>query len=64
MARECGVAFLGSVPVDTEFGSLVEGMTDTAEDQGGVEKELVERYRACRLCPIFDGFARKIVQAS
>lgn len=72
MARECGVEFLGSVPVDTEFGSLVEGRrTDSAEDgpanvkdEGGVEKELVERYRACKLCPIFDGFARKIVQAS
>lgn len=72
MARECGVEFLGSVPVDTEFGSLVEGRrTDAAEDgslatdgEVGVEEELVERYRACKLSPIFDGFAKKIVQAS
>jgi Mrp family chromosome partitioning ATPase len=72
MARECGVEFLGSVPVDTEFGSLVEGRrTDSAENghvatenDGEEEKELVERYRTCKLCPIFEGFATRIVQDS
>ena len=72
MAKECGVEFLGSVPVDTEFGSLVEGRrTDSiqngqgaTENEGGMEEELVERYRACKLCPIFEGFATRIVQDS
>jgi Mrp family chromosome partitioning ATPase len=72
MAKECGVEFLGSVPVDTEFGSLVEGRrTDSiqngqsaTENEGGVEEELVERYRACKLCPIFEGFAARIVHDS
>jgi Mrp family chromosome partitioning ATPase len=72
MAKECGVEFLGSVPVDTEFGSLVEGRrTDSiqngqsaTENEGGAAEELVERYRACKLCPIFEGFARRIVHDS
>ena len=67
MARECGVEFLGSVPIDTEFGSLVEGeRAEAVEDAGGTEarKELVERYRACKLCPIFEGFAKRVVQDS
>jgi Mrp family chromosome partitioning ATPase len=72
MARECGVEFLGSVPVDTEFGSLVEGRrTDSAENgqvatknEGEVDKELVERYRTCKLNHIFEGFAARIVQQS
>jgi Mrp family chromosome partitioning ATPase len=72
MAKECGVEFLGSVPVDTEFGSLVEGRRadsiqngqSATENEGGVEEELVERYRACKLCPIFEGFAARIVHDS
>jgi Mrp family chromosome partitioning ATPase len=72
MAKECGVEFLGSVPVDTEFGSLVEGRRmdsiqngqGATENEGGMEEELVERYRACKLCPIFEGFATRIVQDS
>jgi len=28
MARECGVPYLGSVPIDTSFGELVEGELD------------------------------------
>ena len=58
MARECDVPFLGSVPIDTEFGSLV----DSAEEQME-EKELVERYRSCKLCPIFAVFAKKVAEA-
>jgi Mrp family chromosome partitioning ATPase len=75
MAKECGVEFLGSVPVDTEFGSLVEerrtdsirngqGATENEVVVGKEEEELVERYRACKLCPIFEGFATRIVHGS
>jgi Mrp family chromosome partitioning ATPase len=71
MAKECGVEFLGSVPVDTEFGSLVEGRTgsiqngqSTTENEAEGADELVERYRACKLCPIFEGFATRIVHDS
>ncbi len=58
MARECSVPFLGSVPVDTEFGGLVEGTSESKET------ELVESYRSCKLCSIFEGFARRIVEGS
>jgi Mrp family chromosome partitioning ATPase len=54
MAEECGVPFLGSVPIDTTFGALTEGG----------EGELVERYRSCGLCGIFEGFAGEVVKAA
>ena len=54
MADECGVPFLGSVPIDTTFGALTEGG----------EGELVERYRSCGLCGIFAGFAGVVVEAA
>ena len=54
MADECGVLFLGSVPIDTTFGALTEGG----------EGELVERYRNCGLCRIFAGFAGAVVNAA
>ncbi len=52
MSRETGVRFLGSVPVSTEFGEMVEG--------GGGEGELVERYRRCALSGVFEGFVKDI----
>ena len=54
MSRETGVRFLGSVPVSTEFGEMVEG--------GGGEGELVERYRRCALSGVFEGFVKEIEQ--
>lgn len=54
MADECGVHFLGSVPIDTTFGALTEGG----------DRELVERYRSCGLCGIFEGYAGEVVNAS
>jgi Mrp family chromosome partitioning ATPase len=54
MADECGVRFLGSVPIDTTFGALTEGGPG----------ELVERYRSCGLCPIFGGFTRTVVESA
>ncbi|KAJ4508080.1 cytosolic Fe-S cluster assembly factor cfd1 [Exophiala dermatitidis] len=72
MAREANVPFLGSVPIDTSFGALVEGVNvengtgNGAEQSNGeiTEKshELVERYRQCGLCPIFAKFAATIDQ--
>jgi Mrp family chromosome partitioning ATPase len=60
MARECGVPFLGSVPIDIGFGAMVEGVDS---DGNPVEMgELIERYRACGLCGIFQGFARRVVE--
>lgn len=57
MARECNVPFLGSVPLDTQFGELVEGSSQKADD---VEEDLVERYRNCHLCGMFNSFATTI----
>jgi len=80
LAREYGVGFLGSVPVDPQFGVLVEegrrpvypGGTVVGVGDGGGEGEgpgevegdeapLVEKYRSCSLCPIFQGIARELV---
>ncbi|KIW18071.1 hypothetical protein PV08_02358 [Exophiala spinifera] len=72
MARESHVPFLGSVPIDTGFGALVEGSnpdqsaTQGADSDGPVRElptELVERYRQCGLCPIFARFATDVDRA-
>ncbi|KAL2424179.1 Cytosolic Fe-S cluster assembly factor CFD1 [Exophiala dermatitidis] len=72
MAREAKVSFLGSVPIDTSFGALVEGVNVGNGAGNGVKQsngdlpekshELVERYRQCGLCPIFAKFAETIDQ--
>lgn len=66
MARETGVPFLGSVPLDTGFVALVEGAKDdsnlTQSANGAESNELVERYKACGLNPLFTDFASKIHQ--
>ncbi|KAI9822433.1 MAG: cytosolic Fe-S cluster assembly factor cfd1 [Pycnora praestabilis] len=87
MAQEFGVRFLGSVPIDPQFITLVEegrrpvypvgtevagkelgheatngdGVEDKAE---GVSDEslLVEKYKSCSLCPIFEGITRTVVE--
>lgn len=68
MASECGVPFLGSVPIDTTFGDLVEGVkkaqNSTSDGENTIpakEIELVERYKDCGLCKIFNEYARTIV---
>ena len=70
MARECGVPYLGSVPIDTSFGELVEGVRlassttgDGDEKEGAGSTELVERYKDCGLCRIFNGYATMVVEA-
>lgn len=72
MAREANVPFLGSVPIDTGFGALVEGVKDDQNAANGSDStngnvdvtspELVERYKQCGLCPIFASFATTINQ--
>ncbi|KAL5047397.1 P-loop containing nucleoside triphosphate hydrolase protein [Aspergillus fruticulosus] len=75
MAREMGVRFLGKVPVDVQFGALVEGKSqesdDEEEDGEKVEEEkgqdalderpLVERYRECWSYGRFEGFVRTLI---
>lgn len=66
MAQECGVPFLGSVPIDTTFGDLVEGVKQVQQQQGETDAgsnpdaELVERYRSCGLSKMFNEFASVI----
>ncbi|KIV93032.1 hypothetical protein PV10_04277 [Exophiala mesophila] len=67
MAREAGVPFLGSVPIDTTFGDLVEGVkiaqNESASNNGtSTSSELVERYRDCGLNPLFTAFATTVDQ--
>ncbi|MCJ1287626.1 cytosolic Fe-S cluster assembly factor cfd1 [Xylographa opegraphella] len=93
MAREFGVGFLGGVPLDSQWGTLVEegarpkygGVvkdgtgedTDASvadeEQDGDAEAELstekrareegllVDKYRSCSLCPVFEGIAKQVV---
>jgi Mrp family chromosome partitioning ATPase len=68
MAEQAHVPYLGSVPLDTKFGDLVEGVKEsqnTTGTAGTIEgsTELVERYKECGLCPIFAGFATRINSA-
>ncbi|KAJ9499956.1 cytosolic Fe-S cluster assembly factor cfd1 [Exophiala xenobiotica] len=71
MAKEANIPFLGSVPIDTGFGALVEGVNEehnsitqsgTANPSPEKSTELVEKYRECGLCPIFADFATTINQ--
>ena len=67
MARETGVPFLGSVPLDTGFVALVEGVKDDQNAANTSESpnrstEMIERYKECGLNPIFAGFATTINQ--
>jgi len=64
MARENGVRFLGSVPIDTGFGGLVDGVKFDEKGEATDEKDmglLVERYKHCRLCVMFAGFAKEVI---
>lgn len=71
MSEEFGVEFLGSVPVDAQWGSLVEegkrpryGQTDLREERVSMGKEdgsLVDKYRSCSLCPAFCRIARGVI---
>lgn len=71
MSEEFGVRFLGGVPVDAQWGSLVEegkrpryGQTELIMEQVFMGKEdgsLVDKYRSCSLCPSFCRIARGII---
>jgi UBX domain-containing protein 1 len=74
MAQETGVRFLGAIPVDVQFGELVEGkVVDESEDEDedGVQKQnqevvvderpLVERYKGCWSYSRFEGFAKTLI---
>ena len=62
MARECAVPFLGSVPLDTEFGSLVESGQMEADTGTEHKRLLVDRYQDCKLSAIFAAFATRILR--
>lgn len=72
MAEECGVPYLGSVPIDTTFGDLVEGVKSAQQDSATAtdhdtntnpnsNTELVEIYKKCGLCKLFNEFTIKLV---
>lgn len=77
MAREFSVPFLGSVPIDPMFISLIEegkrpvypqgtiiagqDMSETGAKPDAKEANLAEKYRHCSLWPLFDGFASQII---
>ncbi|KJX98057.1 cytosolic fe-s cluster assembling factor cfd1 like protein [Zymoseptoria brevis] len=76
MATEFEVPFLGSVPIDPMFirlieegkrpsypeGTIVEGrdMQQSQPDEGSTEGTLVEKYTACSLFPLFEGFTTQL----
>lgn len=87
MASEFGVKFLGRVPVDTQWGTLVEegrrprygtvGVRDEEREMDGeangetaehnevsaLDKKalLVDKYRDCSLCGVFEEITRELV---
>ena len=101
MAGSFGVPFLGAVPVDRQWGVLVEegrrpgyglvendgegggdGKEDGEEDgeeeieegraeSGGIQSDeerreeglLVDRYRSCSLCGLFEGITKQLVDS-
>ncbi|KKY22642.1 putative cytosolic fe-s cluster assembling factor cfd1 [Phaeomoniella chlamydospora] len=76
MAHEAGVRFLGGVPVDTGFGSMVEGVIkkEEGQDEAGDpnivtqtdDRILVERWKSqcARLADIFTGFVHQLLAGS
>ncbi|EEH05405.1 cytosolic Fe-S cluster assembling factor [Histoplasma capsulatum G186AR] len=65
MAEEMGVRFLGAVPIDVGFGEMVEGVRGNREavvDGSEGEEFLVERYQKCWSRPLFEGFARTVIE--
>ncbi len=71
MSEEFGVRFLGRVPIDAQWGVLVEEGRrpkygdGSGGDEGGVREDdglLVDKYRSCLLCPVFTGIARDVVE--
>ncbi|EGP85163.1 unnamed protein product [Zymoseptoria tritici ST99CH_1A5] len=76
MATEFEVPFLGSVPIDPMFirlieegkrpsypeGTIIEGrdMQQSQPDEGSKEGSLVEKYAACSLFPLFEGFTTQL----
>jgi hypothetical protein len=73
MAEEMGVRFLGAVPIDVGFGDLIEGENKGEGEQDAQNKAmedgnrrqdqnlLVERYKLCRSLPIFERFAKMVI---
>ena len=77
MARDFQVPFLGSVPIDPAFvmlveegarpvypnGTVIEGMDVSTTGATGGSKEglFVDKYRDCSLAPLFDGFAKRLL---
>lgn len=76
MAREAGVPFLGSVPIDPAFVALIEegtrptypkgtvvGGREIQERQAGDDNALlVEKYTDCSTYPLFDGMMKKVLE--
>ncbi|ESZ96250.1 cytosolic Fe-S cluster assembling factor cfd-1 [Sclerotinia borealis F-4128] len=81
MAKDFGVQFLGRVPIDPQFGMLVEAgrkpvypegtlvngkdmsSVQNGADTAGDDGLLVEKYRDCSLCPIFQDITKQVVDA-
>ncbi|OJD25705.1 cytosolic Fe-S cluster assembly factor cfd1 [Blastomyces percursus] len=61
MAEEMGVRFLGAVPIDVGFGEMVEGAR-AGGGEGEAPDLLVDRYQKCWSRPLFEGFARTIIE--
>jgi len=74
MAEEMGVRFLGAVPIDVGFGEMIESVkkgegeqdaqNERIEDGDGGQdwNLLVERYKKCWSLPIFESFAKTVIE--
>ncbi|KAI5780833.1 P-loop containing nucleoside triphosphate hydrolase protein [Geopyxis carbonaria] len=55
MAKEFDVQFLGAVPIDPQFGAMIERQKDE-------KKGLMEQYGDCKLMPVFKGITEQVVE--
>lgn len=76
MAAEFGVPFLGSVPIDAEFVTLIEegrrprypqgtkvqghDISTPASAADDAEGSLLTKYQACSLCPVFREITKRV----
>ncbi|KAI1370222.1 cytosolic Fe-S cluster assembly factor CFD1 [Hypoxylon crocopeplum] len=63
MAAEFGVPFLGSIPIDPEFGTLIETLEseNKYKDYEG-STLLLDEYRKCSLAPVLTSITGRVIQ--
>ncbi|KAK9332109.1 P-loop containing nucleoside triphosphate hydrolase protein [Lipomyces starkeyi] len=74
LAKQYDVPFLGAVPIDPQFVLLIEEQHAAASAQAAMDGQgevtsgkgfsLIEKYKECKLCPIFAKITEQVVAAT